>query len=247
MDFYKNIKAFLGTFPIKDLSGHQMFLAIAAHCAKGDTSKQINTADVRDEWPKSILKIKYNPVFYDRAQGAGWVDPVGQGIFVVNDDGIQHLDDLTGPNSKNIASLTGNSLFIFDKKKTHTFDKFLRNILANAKSRVFIADSWVDDTIFDNVLDSIPKKISINLIYGQKRGSFDSRVIRFNKEYSNRFIVKKYSDLHDRFLIVDDVGYVIGPSLKNAAENSPALVVALNKKDSALLVKFFQILWARAK
>jgi hypothetical protein len=246
MDFSKNIKAFLGTFPIKDLSGHQMFLAIAAHCAKGDTSNQINTADVRDKWSKSLLRKKYNPAFYGRAQKAGWVDPVQHGIFIVNDDGIQHLDDLTGPNSKNIASLTGSGLFIFDKKSTHTFDKFLRNILANAKSRVYIADSWVDDTIFDNVLDSIPKTISINLIYGQKRGSFDSRVNRFKNEYS-KFIVKKYGDLHDRFLIVDDASYVIGPSLKNAAENSPALVVALSKKDSTLLVKFFQILWVRAK
>ncbi len=246
MDFSKNIKAFLGTFPIKDLSGHQMFLAIAAHCAKGDTSNQINTADVRDKWPKSLLKIKYNPVFYGRAQGEGWVDPVKQGIFIIKDDGLQHLDDLVSPNNKNVATLSSGGLFIFDKKSTHSFDKFLRNIFATAKSRVLIADSWVDDTIFDNVLDSIPKTLNINLIYGQKRGSFDSRVVRFKKEYPN-FVVKKYSDLHDRFLIVDDASCVIGPSIKNAADNSPALVVALSKKDSASLVKFFQILWARAK
>jgi len=219
-----------------------MFLAIAAHCAGGNTSNQINTADIRDKWPKSLLKKKYNPVFYGRAQGEGWVDPIRQGIFVVKDDGLQHLDDLVISKNEDAITLSNGGLFIFGKKSTHTFDKFLRKIFANAKSRVFIADSWVDETVFDTVLDSIPKTLNINLIYGKKRGSFDSRATRFKKQYS-KFIVKKYNDLHDRFLIVDDVGCVIGPSLKNAAEKSPALVVVLNKRDSALLIKFFQTLW----
>jgi hypothetical protein len=246
MDFSKNIKAFLGSLPIKDLSGHQMFLAIAAHCAGGNTSNQVNIADIRDKWPKSLLKKKYNAVFYSRAQEENWVDPVRQGIFIVKDNGFQHVDDLAGSNNKGTVSLSKGGLFIFNKKNTHTFDKFLRNIFANAKSRVFIADSWVDETIFDNVLDSIPKTLDINLIYGQKKGIFDSRVIRFKKEYP-KFVVKRYKDLHDRFLVVDNMGCVIGPSLKNAAEKSPALIVVLNKNDSLLLIKFFQSLWINAK
>ncbi len=246
MDFSKNIKAFLSSLPIKDLSGHQMFLAIAAHCAGGNNSTQINTADVQKKWSKSLLKKKYNAVFYSRAQGEDWVNPISQGIFVVKNDGLQHLEDLAGYNDKDTISSSNGGLFVFNKTSTHTFDKFLRNIFANTKSRVFIADSWVDGTIFDNVLDSIPKTLDINLIYGQKRGTFDSRVSRFKKEYP-RFVVKKYKDLHDRFLVVDNIGCVIGPSLKNAAEKSPALIVVLNKKNSLLLIKFFQALWKNAK
>ncbi len=246
MDFSKNIRAFLSSLPIKDLSGHQIFLAIATYCASGDTSDQVNIADVRDRWPMSLLRKKYNTNFYTRAQTEGWVDPVGQGIFIIKDEGLQHLEDLVGSINKNIASLNNTGLFIFDKKDTHSFDKFLRTIFANAKSRVLIADSWVDETIFDNVLDSIPKTLDINLIYGQKKGIFDSRIVRFKKQYS-KFVVKRYKDLHDRFLIVDNMGCVIGPSLKNAAEKSPALIVVLDKKDSLLLIKFFQVLWKKAK
>jgi hypothetical protein len=54
-------------------------------------------------------------------------------------------------------------------------------------------------------------------------------------------------DLHDRFLIVDDRAYIIGLSIKDAASNSPALVVALSTKDSAALDKFFHKLWVNAK
>lgn len=247
MDFSKNIKAFLGTFPIKNLSGHQMFLAIAAHHAKGNTSTQVNVADVRNKWPKSLLKIKYNSIFYGRAQEAGWVNPIKQGVFLVTDDGVQHLSALVDSRGLDKSSTYSGGLYIFDKKSTHSFDKFLRGVFANAKSKVLIADSWVDETIFDNVLDVIPKTLDINLIYTQKRGTFDSRVVRFKKEYS-KFVVKRYNDLHDRFLVVDGIGYILGPSIKDAAVNSPALVVSLGASDSsALLIKFFGSLWLRAK
>jgi len=245
MNFSKNLKAFLNVLPLKELSGQQIFLAIAAHCVGGDTSREINVTDVRRCWPKALVRKSYNPTYYSRAQQDGWVDPVRQGIFLVNDDGLQHLTDISSL-GKGVASPSNGQLYIFEKKSTHSFDKFLRGIFAKTKTKVFVADSWVDETIFDNVLDSIPKVVDIKLIYGQKRGTFDSRVVRFKKEYS-KFISKKYSDLHDRFLIIDDIGYILGPSIKDAASNSPALVVGLSKKDSAVLTKFFQSLWAKAK
>ncbi|MDD5043454.1 MAG: hypothetical protein PHD51_02160 [Patescibacteria group bacterium] len=245
MNFSKNLKAFLKTFPLKDLSGQQMFLIIAAHCAKGRVSHEITISDIRSHWPKVLTKKSYNPVFYNRAQQQGWVDPVRPGICLVNESGIQHLTDITIFEQNSILS-TSSQLYIFDKKSTHTFDKFLRSIFANTKLRVMVADSWVDETIFDNVLDSIPKNLEIKLIYGQKRGSFDSRVVRFKKEYK-KFNDKKYSDLHDRCIIIDDIGYILGPSIKDAASNSPALVAKLNSKDSAILIKFFNALWMKAK
>lgn len=245
MNFSKNLKAFLNALPLKEMSGQQIFLAIAAHCVGGDTAREINVTDVRHCWPKALVRKLYNPTYYSRAQQDGWVDPVRQGIFLINDDGLQHLTDISSL-EKNVASPSNRQLYIFEKRSTHSFDKFLRGIFAKTKTKVFVADSWVDETIFDNVLDSIPKIVDIKLIYGQKRGKFDSRVVRFKKEYS-KFVSKKYSDLHDRFLVIDDTGYILGPSIKDAASSSPALVVELGKKDSAILAKFFQSLWTKAK
>lgn len=245
MDFSKNLRAFLNGFSLKNLSGHEMFLAIATYGVKGNSSQEITVFDVRNRWPKSLLRTAYNSIFYSRAQDAGWIDSIRQGIFIVNNDGVQHIIDLIDVDNKKAQSSNG-GLYIFEKKSTHSFDKFLRGRFAKSKSKVFIADSWVDETIFDNVIDSIGKTLQIHLIYGQKRGTFDSRVVRFQKEYS-KFLIKKYHDLHDRFLIIDDAGYIIGPSIKDAASNSPAIVVALGKKESVRLIKFFQTLWLKAK
>ena len=246
MNFDKNLKAFLKILPLKNLSGHEMFLAIAIHCSNGKTSNEITVSDIKSFWLKSLLKRSYNSAFYSRAQQEGWVNPARIGIFRVSDDGIQHISNMSNISTQNTVYSNNSGLYIFEKKSTHSFDKFLRGIFAKSKSMVLIADSWVDETIFDNIIDSIPKTIRINLLYAQKKGTFDSRVVRFKKEYQ-KFTTKRYSNLHDRFLIVDSIGYIIGPSIKDAASNSPALVVSLNKKDSNILLNFFQSLWAEVK
>src|SRR5436853_503176 len=84
---------------------------------------------------------------------------------------------------------------------------------AGATTKVVVTDSYVDETIFDTVLDSIPKSLPIQLIYSHipsaNQAAFDTRQKRFVTEYT-KYAIKKYKDLHDRFLIVDDRAYIIG-------------------------------------
>jgi hypothetical protein len=138
------------------------------------------------------------------------------------------------------------SLIIVNRRATHTFDKFLRTTLAAAKNQVLIADSWVDDTIFDTVLDVIPGDCTVKLLYAHARGNFDARAKRFSQQYS-KFAAKRYKPLHDRFTVVDGTAYILGPSIKDAATNSPALVVALGSKEKNSLQAFFGGLWSKPK
>ncbi len=100
MDFTQNLKAFLKKLPLKDMSGHQKFLAVAAVQCGGDTIVEIGTGEVKAGWPKAVLGIKYNPAFYDRAQGAGWVNPTGvKGRFRITEAGFENLGGHLFPNS----------------------------------------------------------------------------------------------------------------------------------------------------
>jgi hypothetical protein len=228
------------------MSGHQKFVAVAAIQTKGDITVEVSTTDVQEQWRKSLLSVRYNSAFYDRAQGAGWVDPTGvRGRFRVTDASLENLQALAPEFSQTDLKKSG-SLIIVNRKATHTFDKFLRTTLAAAKNQVLIADSWVDDTIFDTVLDVIPKDCTVKLMYAQARGNFDPRSKRFSQQYS-KFATKRYKPLHDRFMVVDETAYILGPSIKDAAANSPALVVALGLKEKNSLQAFFGGLWSKAK
>lgn len=246
MDLDQNPKAFLKSLPLLKMSGQQKFLAIASLQCKGDPKVEVATQTVRKLWRKSLLGVKYSPTFYDRAQGAGWVNPTGEkGKFRVTDAGLENLDALAPEFSAADLKKSG-SLIIVNRRATHTFDKFLRTTLAAAKNQVLVADSWVDDTIFDTVLDVIPKDCTVKLIYAQARGNFAPRANRFAQQYS-KFATKRYKPLHDRFMVVDDTAYILGPSIKDAASNSPALVVVLGSKEKNSLQAFFGELWTKAK
>ena len=243
MDFSKNIKAYLASFPLSSMNGSQKFLAVAAHCAYDSADNNAGTSDVRRQWQKTILKINYNPAYHHGAQKEGWINSTEAGMLSVTDEGLSHLNDLLGLSASPAASSNG-GLYIFERKSTHSFDKFLRGTLAGAKKEVLIDDSYVNETIFDTVLDSIqPASLKIRMIYGRKMGTFDAKMTRFQVQYTD-FQVKRYTRLHDRFILVDGKGFIFGPSIKDAADKSPALVVAMGKKDSAELLKFYQKLWS---
>jgi hypothetical protein len=250
MNFNLNLKAYLKCLPLVEMSGHQKFLAMAALISRGKPNVEVAAREVQRQWRKSQLGLHYNPVFYDRAQQEGWVDPVSgrRGTFVPTQTGLDHLSALFKLDDE-LASgevRKAGGLVVVNRKATHSFDKYLRKILAEAKSEVLVADAWVDETIFDTVLDVIPKSIPIKLLYAQARGSFAARAARFSTQYP-QFVFCRYKPLHDRFMVVDDVGYVLGPSIKDAASNSPALVVELNPNEKRLLRSFFDELWKKGK
>jgi hypothetical protein len=247
VDFTKNAKAFLRDLPLPKMTGHQKFLAVAALLSNGKTNVEVPTSQIQSHWLKSVLGAAYNAAFYDRAQREGWVNSVAdkKGTLCVTDAGLENLVALVPDITPGDLKKSG-SLMIVNRKATHTFDKFLRQTLAAAKTQVLIADSWVDDTIFDTVLDVIPPSNTIKLIFAQDRGTFDAKAKRFVQQYP-KFAAKRYKHLHDRFMIVDDVGYVLGPSIKDAASNSPALVIVLAQKEKTLLQSFFNDLWTAAK
>lgn len=250
MDFNQNLKAFLKVLPLKKMTGHQKFLAVSAVQCLGKTDVKVSARDVRKQWRKSVLGVLYNPSLYDRAQREGWVNPVAgaKGKFLVTEEGFEHLSALEGSDLEIDAGelKRAGALIIVNKKGTHSFDKFLRQTLAEAKKQVLIADSYVDGTIFDTVLDAIPPTTPIKLVYAHASDNFATRTARFSRQYQ-QFMARKMKWLHDRFMIVDETGYVLGPSIKDAAFKYPALVVILGQKENRSLQTFFKELWTRAK
>jgi hypothetical protein len=250
MNFNLNLKAFLRTLRLTDMSGHQKFLAVATLNGKGKPGVELATRDVQDQWLKSLMGQGYNPVFYERAQQEGWVDRAAKkkGLFSINQPGLDRLAALE--KSHGIATIgdlqKAGGLVVVNRKATHSFDKYLRKIFAAAKTEVLIADAYVDETIFDTVLDVIPQTVPIKLLYSRALGTFAAKAVRFSKQWT-QFASKEYKHLHDRFMVVDNAGYVLGPSIKDAASNSPAVVVELDSNEKRLLKNFFNELWQKGK
>lgn len=247
MDFTLSPNALLKQhFKLNGLTGTEKFLILSSILVKGQVKAELTTGQVKKYWSKTVLAIVFSSTYYHRAQLEGWVVPTDRGTFLITERGYAYLETLVVHTAASSKAEPVTNLEIFLPGKTHDFDKFLRELLSSSLKEIRIADSYVDGTIFDNLLDQIPERVKIHLLYGKKQELFDARIKRFEVQYSN-FKAKQYPALHDRFLIIDSVGYIIGPSLKDAAKKSPALVIELGKNDVKNLKNFFDELWRQAK
>lgn len=234
MNLPQNIKTFLGQFSLKDMSGEDIFIVMTFYIANGKKDIEVEIKDIKDKWSKTFLGKVYNSVFAYRAQGR--IDPCGRGRVCLTNEGVEYVESFIRSISSSNPGLT-----IFKKGSAHSFDKFLRSIFKKAAKNVDIADTYVAGNIFDNLLDEIPDTVPIRFLYGNDVGGFVSKSVRFIKQYP--FQQKESKQFHDRFIIVDGKGYIIGPSLKDAADKKPAVLVVLTDSDSKKLVDLFSDLW----
>lgn len=234
MNLPKNIQIFLTALPLKEMSGDDVFVAIAFFITGGSLDMEFTSAQVKSHWLKSVIGKAYNGGFVTRAKGR--IHSSSLGKFSLTEEGSTYVERLFGA-----VPSVGTALVVFRKKQAHLFDKRLREILKGATSRVDIADTYVSSVLFDTLLENIPDQVPIRFAYGKDVGGFLSVAARFSKQY--HFESRQTSDFHDRFIIVDDKGYLIGPSLKDAADRKPATLVTLSREDSTQLVELFKDIW----
>lgn len=234
-------------FVLSKLSGHEKVLIVGALVSHRAVENGFDTQSIKAEWRKSVLSTNFNGVYIARAVQKGWLSPVSKTEFCVTENGYSHLDDINKHEAMagSIGMSNSQGLILFSAGETHSFDKYVRQLLLSATSYVRIVDSYVDERVFDNLLDQIPKTARIRLLYGKSQNVFNQRAQRFNREFT-KFMMKQKNNLHDRFVIVDSAAYILGPSLKDAADKSPASLVKLGVKDSEKLIKFFEELWKNA-
>lgn len=225
------------------LAGHEKVTLLCASLVQGKHGVELPKPELRNKWRTGIFKTSYSSTYMARAHERGWIVE-DNGLVHVTAEGLDHINSLVP--TQVITPTANQSLLLFSAGQTHSFDKHLRQLISGAKSTIRIIDSYVDETIFDNLLDQASASVQFRLIYGKASGSFDTRVKRFGKQYP-KFSFKKNPSLHDRMIIIDSIGYLLGPSLKDAADRSPANMVRLNHADSERLIQFFNSQWKLSK
>ena len=239
IDFSRSVRSIYGQhFVSLDINNAEKYLLVVAAVTNGIIGDPVRAGLVQKAWLKQLFKVAYHYRHSVEAETVGWVDRTRQGYVSVTKDGIRHLESFFG-------DMTGRplddktELIVFSAKQTHDFDSLLRSILFAATSRVRIADSYVDETIFDTLLASIPKSTRVELMFNHDSGTeFHERVKRFKIQYPD-FHYARYPKLHDRYIVVDTIGFVVGPSLKDAPVNAPAIIVRIGSEQSLKLVQLF--------
>ena len=95
------------------------------------------------------------------------------------------------------------------------FDAYslISDLIRKAKHRVIIIDNYVDDRIL-KVLTKRETGVSATIYTDPHHSQISNDLRRHNAQYS-RIEARHCTNVHDRFLIIDDTVYFIGGSIKD--------------------------------
>lgn len=112
---------------------------------------------------------------------------------------------------------------------------FVADLIRQAKHRIVVIDSYVDDSVLVQLSKRNPGVI-VDIYDGKISTQLRQDVERHNRQYPG-VTLHAYNKAHDRFLIIDEVVYHIGHSLKDLGKKLFAFSKMDVMKGSELLSK----------
>ena len=104
-----------------------------------------------------------------------------------------------------------------NRRRTHcflrTFSVPRSNLIKSAKKSIVLIDNYIDETVLLLLSKRLPK-VNATIYTKQISAQLQLDLSKHNAQYEPVTIYES-NNFHDRFLIVDDVVYHIGASLKD--------------------------------
>lgn len=162
--------------------------------------------------------------------------------FVVNNphifnrlEAVEHNQLLLQNNLTETNNKIGEILDRLDKKDKEPFEGFffegevfdayvlISDLVRNAKHRVILIDNYVDERVL-KTLDKRPAGVSAIIYTDPKKSHIQQDLKAHNSQYP-RIEIRNCTNVHDRFVIIDDDVYFIGGSIKDLGKK----IVAFSK------------------
>jgi hypothetical protein len=132
---------------------------------------------------------------------------------------------------------------VYEVGQSYDFYKDIRSIIQNAKTGVFLIDAYVNEEALNLYLESMPNSVKIRILTKKPQGNFLTVAKKFKAKPAIAFEVKQSNDIHDRVLFVDDLCFVMGQSLLDAAAKKPTYLIRI---ENIQLRELHERLWASA-
>ena len=133
---------------------------------------------------------------------------------------------------------------VYEKGQVYDFYKDIREITQQARNEVFLIDAYPDEEVLNLYLEKIPTGIRIRILANKPKENFLTVAQKFKMKPGVKFEVRASTDCHDRLFFIDDTGWIMGQSLKDAGKK-PTYLVKIESHD--LFRKVFEELWSRAQ
>lgn len=111
---------------------------------------------------------------------------------------------------------------IYDSEKPYDVYKDIKQIMKTATKEVFIIEPYLDVSIYELYIESIPSSVPIKILTKNPPSVFINVGNLLSKQRSLQ--IRESVKVHDRYLFVDDRCWMIGSSIKDAGKKPTVLV-----------------------
>jgi hypothetical protein len=134
---------------------------------------------------------------------------------------------------------------VYETGDEYGFYRDLSSLVAGATSDVFIVDAYLDESVFNLYVEKIPSGVNVRMLSNK----ISSRVETIAEMYAKGkpLELRSSSSVHDRAVFVDQRGWVVGQSIKDAAKNKPTYMVELGEPNLTASRKVHDSIWSSAK
>ena len=132
----------------------------------------------------------------------------------------------------------------YDAGDEYAFYRDLKDILVQAKTEIFIMDNYLNTEFFELYVAVVKPGITLRIMTDQLKGNLEAVAKKYAA--SHTIELRSSPDVHDRHIFVDDRGWSVGQSIKDAARKKPTYMVELSSGLVPVIRRIYEDIWAKA-
>ena len=134
---------------------------------------------------------------------------------------------------------------VYNPGDEYDFYRDLSSLVEAATNEILIVDAYLDEEVFNLYVSKVSDSATVRIL-SDKIGP-NVEVVAGKYEKSQQLKLRSSRNIHDRMVFLDQRGWVIGQSIKDAAKKKPTCLVELTEPLLALARDAYEKIWKDAK
>ncbi|HSB16350.1 MAG TPA: hypothetical protein VLE22_18010 [Bryobacteraceae bacterium] len=133
---------------------------------------------------------------------------------------------------------------VYEPGDEYSFYRDLSSLIQATTQDILIVDAYLDEQLFNLYVSKVPDRATVRILSG-KIGPNVETVARM---YANNrpLEMRSTANVHDRAIFLDQRGWVIGQSIKDAARKKPTYLIELTEPSLTAARDAHNRIWAAA-
>lgn len=116
---------------------------------------------------------------------------------------------------------------VYEPSDEYAFYRDLSSLVVTARKEIFIVDAYLNEEVFDLYVSKIPDATAVHILSNKIGSTVETVARKYAK--SRPLELRSSRSIHDRLIFLDQRGWVIGQSMKDAAKEKPTYLIELNE------------------